>query len=244
MTLVWPNGTNAEPARSDGYGPRPSIETKAGPTRPFHVGTDHVGVGKVRSIGDGTVIESGKYDHVAWAGYQILIYLGEIDEVRTWVRMCHFQGHPPQSRGDTVRMGDFVGLEGSTGQSTGDHVHWEIYRGRVDRGSWGNPGTTVDPREFVLAHLNETPDPGEEEDEEMASKKKGVCHTQAGVQTVVIGETFSGWKFKYTTRATSGRNPENEKWAAEFETGDFIVVTDRSMLDQWEQSLDAVRQGK
>ncbi len=169
MTLVWPNGTTIEPARSDGYGPRASIQTKEGPTRPFHVGTDHVGIGRVRSIGDGTVIESGRYDHVAWAGYQILIYLGEIDGVRTWVRMCHFQGHPPQSRGDTVRVGDFIGLEGDTGQSAGVHLHWEIYRGRVDRGTWGDPGATVDPRAFVLAHLA-TPNPAqaEEEDEDMS----------------------------------------------------------------------------
>ena len=151
--LVWPNGSIDEPVRSDGYGPRQSIQTKEGPTRPFHVGTDHIRIGKVCSIGDGTVIESGKYDHVAWAGYQILIYLGEIDGTRTWVRMCHFQGHPPQSRGDTVRIGDFVGLEGNTGQSVGRHLHWEIYRGRVDRGSWDDPGATVDPREFVAAHL-------------------------------------------------------------------------------------------
>lgn len=239
MTLVWPNGTNAEPARSDGYGPRPSIETKAGPTRPFHVGTDHYSIGTLRSIGSGTVIESG---WVSWAGWQVLIYLGEIGGVRTWVRYCHLAAQSPLTRGNEVVAGSYVGIEGETGQAAGVHLHWEIYRGRVDRGSWGNPGTTVDPREFVLAHLNETPEPGEEEDEEM--KIKAVCHTQDGVQTVVIGEITSGWKFKYTTRALSGRNPENEKWATEFGTGDFAAVTDRSMLNQWEQSLDAVRQGK
>ena len=236
MTLVWPNGTNAEPARSDGYGPRPSIETKAGPTRPFHVGTDHVGIGKVRSIGDGTVIESGKYDHVAWAGYQILIYLGEIDGVRTWVRLCHFQGHPPQSRGDTVRMGDFVGLEGSTGQSTGDHVHWEIYRGRVDRGSWGNPGTTVDPREFVLAHLNETPEPGEEEDEEM---NVGMYRKVGATYHVIIGNLASGFKFKYQT----GSVKYNEAKLEQFKFAEF-TQEDESVMRVFEEALDAVRQGK
>lgn len=239
MTLVWPNGTTDEPARSDGYGPRPSIETKSGATRPFHVGTDHYSIGKLCSIGSGTVIESG---WVSWAGWQVLIYLGEIGGVRTWVRYCHLAAQSPLRRGDDVAVGSYVGLEGETGQAAGVHLHWEIYRGRVDRGDWGDPGSTVDPREFVLAHLNETPDAGEEEDEEM--KIKAVCHTQGGVQTVIIGEIGSGWKFKYTTRALSGRNPENEKWATEFGTGDFVVVTDRSMLDQWEQSLDAVRQGK
>lgn len=87
--------------------------------------------------------------------------------------------------------------------------------------------------------LNKNPSPsGQEEDEDMKLENRAVCHTLNGVQTVIIGERTSGWKFKYTTSATKGRNPENEKWAAFFETGDFASVTDRSMLDLWESSLD------
>lgn len=149
--LVWPNGTTTEPTRSDGYGPRPSIETKAGLTRPFHAGTDHHSIGVLRAIGDGTVIESG---WISWAGYYVLIYLGEIDGVRTWVRYCHLRAPSHLGRGDTVRRGEQIGYEGDTGQAGGVHLHWEIYRGRVDRGDWDDPGATVDPRAFIAAHLS------------------------------------------------------------------------------------------
>lgn len=97
---------------------------------------------------------------------------------------------------------------------------------------------SMDGTRVVALNKNPTPNTGQEEDEDMKLENRAVCHTQNGVQTVIIGERTSGWKFKYTTSATKGRNPENEKWAAFFETGDFASVTDRSMLDLWESSLD------
>lgn len=150
--MLWPNGTTTEPQRSDGYGPRPVYHTAAGSTRPYHVGTDHFNIGTVKAIGDGTVVESGWID---WAGWQVLLYLGEIDGVRTWVRFCHFAAASPLRRGDTVTAGDPLGREGDTGQVLGVHLHWEVYRGRVDRGSGADPGATVDPRQFVLNHLGD-----------------------------------------------------------------------------------------
>lgn len=149
-TLLWPNGQAVEPARSDGYGPRESILTDAGWTRPFHVGTDHYGLGIIRSPGAGTVIES---EWSWWAGNQVLIYLGEIDGRRTWVRLCHLAAPSPLARGDQITRGGFVGTEGATGQAVGRHLHWEIYVGRVDRGTGSDPGTTVDPRAFIISHL-------------------------------------------------------------------------------------------
>ncbi|HJZ05500.1 hypothetical protein A2634_03390 [Candidatus Amesbacteria bacterium RIFCSPHIGHO2_01_FULL_48_32] len=41
--------------------------------------------------------------------------------------------------GQTVRRGDQIGLEGSTGRSTGPHLHFEIHRG----------GTNLNPLEFL-----------------------------------------------------------------------------------------------
>ena len=78
--------------------------TAAGSTRPYHVGTDHFNIGTIRSVADGTVIESGWID---WAGWQVLIYLGEIGGVRTWARFCHFASMSPLRRGDTVTPGGF-----------------------------------------------------------------------------------------------------------------------------------------
>ena len=41
--------------------------------------------------------------------------------------------------GDTVAAGDVIGLVGTTGLSTGDHLHWELRVG----------GIAVDPRQWT-----------------------------------------------------------------------------------------------
>ena len=163
--IVWPNGSTQEPPRSDGYGPRDSIHTSAGWTRPFHAGTDHYGIGDLRAIGDGEVVDTS---WVGWAGWQVIIYLGVIDGRKTWVRYCHLASRSPLKVGARVKRGDLVGREGATGQVVGKHLHWEVYRDRIDRGEWGHAGTTIDPRTFVRAHLaQQTPAEPEEEDEDM-----------------------------------------------------------------------------
>jgi murein DD-endopeptidase MepM/ murein hydrolase activator NlpD len=53
-------------------------------------------------------------------------------------------GHPSQIDlyvGDKVRIGDIVGRLGSTGRSTGPHLHYET---RID-------GEAVDPQKFLNA---------------------------------------------------------------------------------------------
>jgi murein DD-endopeptidase MepM/ murein hydrolase activator NlpD len=47
------------------------------------------------------------------------------------------------SVGDTVRRGQPVGALGSTGRSTGPHLHFEVRRN----------GTPLDPATFLAAHL-------------------------------------------------------------------------------------------
>ena len=42
--------------------------------------------------------------------------------------------------GDAVRRGDVIGLVGSTGRSTGDHVHYEVLAN----------GRTLNPLRFLL----------------------------------------------------------------------------------------------
>jgi murein DD-endopeptidase MepM/ murein hydrolase activator NlpD len=46
--------------------------------------------------------------------------------------------------GDAVSRGEVVGLVGSTGQSTGPHLHFEIKLGGV---------TPVDPMAWLRAHV-------------------------------------------------------------------------------------------
>lgn len=153
-------------------------------------------------------------------------------------RVAHLSGFAA-SPGQRVRAGDVIAYSGNTGFTIGPHCHWETrWDRRLGPGAWVNP-RNFDPQIFT------TPD-GQEEDEEMAEEYKGFIHTEGGVgskQTVIIGHRPSGYKFKYTAEAKTGRHPTHEKYAAVFNTGDYISVP-RDELDAWERSLDEQRQGK
>ncbi len=146
------------------------------------------------------------------------------------------------SPGQRVTAGEVIAYSGNTGFSIGPHVHWELrWDRRLGPGAWVNP-RSFNPQTFTGST---TPD-GQEEDEEMAEEYKGFIHTEGGVgskQIVIIGHRPSGYKFKYTAEAKTGRHPTHEKYAAVFNTGDYISVP-RDELDAWERSLDEKRQGK
>ena len=55
----------------------------------------------------------------------------------------HLRYQPPVSAGDVVTQGQRIGTKGSTGFSTGPHLHFEVHPGGF---SW-NAG--VNPREWI-----------------------------------------------------------------------------------------------
>ncbi len=101
-------------------------------------GTNHNGIDlavptgtSVMAAKDGTVIQAG------WnGGYGISVYIDHGNGIIT--RYGHMS-ETLVSVGQTVKQGDVIGLSGSTGDSTGPHVHFEI---RED-------GTPVDPVKYV-----------------------------------------------------------------------------------------------
>lgn len=105
-------------------------------------GTSHNGIDIANSIGtpivavaDGTVVESGP---ASGFGY--------------WVQIRHDDGtvtvyghmySASVSAGERVKAGDQISTIGNNGQSTGPHLHFEV---------WQGGGTKVDPRSWLSAH--------------------------------------------------------------------------------------------
>ena len=126
---------------SDGYGPR--VAPCAGCST-FHKGVDLLpGEGNsVAAIADGTVAEVGN------PSGELGVYV-VIDHVIDGKKISSTYGHMQVGSltlqvGDSVSRGQVVGLVGSTGQSTGPHLHFEIKLGGV---------TPVDPMAWLRAHV-------------------------------------------------------------------------------------------
>ncbi|MBX3309358.1 MAG: M23 family metallopeptidase [Cryobacterium sp.] len=108
---------------SDGFGPR------AAPCEgcsTYHTAVDFVpGTAQpIYAIADGVVRE-----HVdgagSWGNYVILEH--QINGQTVVSSYAHMQrGSSPLVPGETVQVGDFIGLVGATGQVTGAHLHFEL----------------------------------------------------------------------------------------------------------------------
>lgn len=125
---------------TDGFGPR------AAPCA--GCSTDHKGLDMtpgegtpISSIAPGTVIETGESD----SGFGVYARVEHIIEGRTYVSLyAHMQfGSLLVVPGQTVTVGERIGAVGNSGQSTGPHLHLEI---------WRDGNTPIDP----YAWLTET----------------------------------------------------------------------------------------
>lgn len=123
-------------ALSSGFGTRTDPITGLPRT---HTGQDLVslpGPGPVVAAAAGTLT-------IGWdpTGYGHYVTIDHGDGVQT--RYAHLASIAAGLRdGTTVWMGQLLGIEGTTGRSTGNHLHFEVL---VD-------GTAVDPGPFMLAH--------------------------------------------------------------------------------------------
>jgi len=99
----------------------------------FHNGLDFAGKkgSEVIAVGDGVVSWAGKK-----SGYGKLIEINHGNGYST--RYGHNQSHMVKV-GDTVKKGQQIALMGSTGRSTGPHVHFEVLRN----------GKKVNPSGFI-----------------------------------------------------------------------------------------------
>ena len=102
----------------------------------YHTGVDfRVGTGtSLKAVGNGTVVSAG------WAGAygnQVVIRLND----GYYAQYAHLSSLSV-SAGQTVTAGQQVGLSGSTGNSTGPHLHFEIR-------TTPNYGSDVDPISYL-----------------------------------------------------------------------------------------------
>ncbi|MDP1557027.1 MAG: peptidoglycan DD-metalloendopeptidase family protein [Hyphomonas sp.] len=100
-----------------------------------HMGVDMAAYrdAPIVTTGPGSVSYAG-----ARSGYGLLV---EIDHGHGFKSRYGHLRSITVSKGDTVKIGDLVGRMGSTGRSTGDHLHYEV---------WYN-GKPYDPNKFLKA---------------------------------------------------------------------------------------------
>lgn len=103
-----------------------------------HGGMDIAGPSgtKIVAAESGTVIRANNTDYwgMGW-GYHVYIYHND-----TYSTLYAHMSDTAVSTGDYVTKGQVIGYEGSTGDSTGPHLHFEV---------WQN-GTRVNPRPFLF----------------------------------------------------------------------------------------------
>ncbi len=121
-TLEWPmSGSITQPFGCTGF----SWEPPYGSCAHYHNGIDLVAPygTPVHSAGDGTVVYVG-WNYADGANPAWIVIIAHSSSLVTWY--AHMQPTYPVRAGDQVTKGQVIGYEGSTGHSTGAHLHWMV----------------------------------------------------------------------------------------------------------------------
>ncbi len=129
---------------SSGYGGRETVETSAGYTSSIHNATDIANKcgTKIYAAAAGTVVRTGTS---GMAGAESIV----INHGGYYTLYLHMQhGHVYVKVGDKVSKGEYIADMGSTGMSTGCHLHFGVY---PNHGTWAYWGASVNPVTFMSA---------------------------------------------------------------------------------------------
>ena len=124
-TFEWPmEGVVTQRFGCTGF----SWEAPLGDCPAFHRGIDIAApmYREITAAGDGTVVFAGPnpYDAAPQAWIVIIAHAGNLN---TWYAHIDDTGKPPAvMAGDVVKAGDVIAYNGSTGRSTGPHLHWAV----------------------------------------------------------------------------------------------------------------------
>ena len=117
--------------------------------RKKHRGVDVGYNGLVRAPADGKVVHKGAdLNRRTGGGYTLIL---EHQSPRVWTVYYHLREPCKLLKGTKVKRGEVIAYTGSTGASTGVHLHFETRRSR----SWG---TDFDP-ETILGQAQDIPKP-------------------------------------------------------------------------------------
>ncbi|MBQ6950547.1 MAG: peptidoglycan DD-metalloendopeptidase family protein [Clostridia bacterium] len=113
--------------KTSGFIPNRYITWSGGSSSYSHLATDYSASSgqAVYSIADGVVYAKGYGDE---AGYYVVIE-HNINGTKAWSRYQHFSKAAIVSKGEKVKAGQQIGTAGSTGNSSGVHLHIQIFTG-------------------------------------------------------------------------------------------------------------------
>jgi len=154
--VVWPldgvYGKNFRSTSRFGWRTHPIHKT-----RKHHNGEDLVGQKWIRSMADGTVIAAraskSKKPNGEPAGYGYFVTVRHqiAGEYYTSMYAHLVKDSFKVKEGQKVTAGEILGEMGTTGTSTGIHLHWEVWKGKTH--GWTADGKGfADPIAFVKAH--------------------------------------------------------------------------------------------
>ena len=180
-----------KPARSitGGYGPRDSFRLPDGRwTLPFHYGSDFSAPAgtKIYAAYPGKVIHSGWDNSGYGGGWQIAIQYGQYT-----VFYLHMRAQSHLKKGANVKRGQHIGYVGSTGASTGPHLHLEVHKG----------SGTLNPAP-LFTYKAPKPKPASKKDEDMPTYFSAWRSKNTAGQTKAV--TYATWG-KGTQTLTPGR---------------------------------------
>jgi murein DD-endopeptidase MepM/ murein hydrolase activator NlpD len=86
----------------------------------------------ILAVGKGKIVKAGE----AWDGYGISVF---VDHGSGYLTHYAHMSRTAVRYGQTVKTGQVIGYEGSTGDSTGPHLHFEVHKGmwnQIEPASW------------------------------------------------------------------------------------------------------------
>ena len=109
---------------------------------PRHAGIDFAAAG-------GTPIYAAASGYVQVAGWStggygnyVIIYHGKMSDGNTYSTLYAHMRSVATSAGKYVKQGELIGYVGTTGNSTGNHLHLEVWKG-------GSKANAVNPRSYI-----------------------------------------------------------------------------------------------